>query len=124
MGLLQVEKPKRIKVGNGPACLVGAVRFGTPFPMGLTARALRAKRREADRQRALARATIFAGKPCPSLRLFSSWVLRSLRNQLLLTVIVGGPHRHVGDAASQLMLSVGHTLLPASVLATSQESRE
>jgi hypothetical protein len=37
MGLLQVEKPKRIKVGNGPTCLVGAVRFGTPFPMGLTA---------------------------------------------------------------------------------------
>jgi hypothetical protein len=37
MGVLQVEKPKRIKVGNGPACLVGAVRSGTPFPMGLTA---------------------------------------------------------------------------------------
>jgi hypothetical protein len=37
MGLLQVEKPKRIKVGNGPACLVGAVRSCTPFPMGLTA---------------------------------------------------------------------------------------
>jgi hypothetical protein len=37
MGALQVEKPKRIKVGNGPACLVGAVRSGTPFPMGLTA---------------------------------------------------------------------------------------
>jgi hypothetical protein len=37
MGVLQVEKPKRIKVGNWPACLVGAVPFGTPFPMGLTA---------------------------------------------------------------------------------------
>jgi hypothetical protein len=37
MGLLQVEEPKRIKVGNGPPCLVGAVRFGAPFPVGLTA---------------------------------------------------------------------------------------
>jgi hypothetical protein len=37
MGLLQVEKPKRIKIGNGPACLVGDVRFGTPFPTGLMA---------------------------------------------------------------------------------------
>jgi hypothetical protein len=27
MGVLQVEKPKRIKVGNGPACLVGTVPF-------------------------------------------------------------------------------------------------
>jgi hypothetical protein len=37
MGLLQVEKPKRIKVGNGPACLVGAVRSGTPFSDGFDA---------------------------------------------------------------------------------------
>jgi hypothetical protein len=37
MGLLQVEKPERIIVGNGPACLVGTVCSGTPFPMGLTA---------------------------------------------------------------------------------------
>ena len=35
MGSLQVEKPKRIKVGNGPAYLVGTVRLGTPFPMAL-----------------------------------------------------------------------------------------
>jgi hypothetical protein len=37
MGLLQVEKPRPIKVGNRPACLVGAVGPGAPFPMGLTA---------------------------------------------------------------------------------------
>ena len=37
MGVLQVEKPKRIKVGNWAACLVGAVPSGTPFPMSLTA---------------------------------------------------------------------------------------
>jgi hypothetical protein len=36
-GLVAVEKPKRLKVGNGPSCLVGAVRFGTPFPTGLMA---------------------------------------------------------------------------------------
>jgi hypothetical protein len=33
MGVLQVEEPKRSKVGNWPACLVGTVSFGTPLPM-------------------------------------------------------------------------------------------
>src|ERR1700730_9747027 len=32
MGVLQAVDPKRRKVGNRPACLVGTVRFGTPLP--------------------------------------------------------------------------------------------
>jgi hypothetical protein len=35
--------------------------------------------------------------------------LRSLRNRLLLTVILGGARRRVGDAVSQLMLSVARS---------------
>src|SRR5258708_29099070 len=32
MGLLQAKQPERDKVGIGPAGLVGAICFGTPFP--------------------------------------------------------------------------------------------
>jgi hypothetical protein len=32
MGVLQAVEPKRCKEGNRPACLVGTVRFDTPFP--------------------------------------------------------------------------------------------
>jgi hypothetical protein len=33
MGMLQAVQPKPGKVGNRPACMVGAVRFGSPVPM-------------------------------------------------------------------------------------------
>jgi hypothetical protein len=37
LGTLQVEKPKRVKVGNWPAFLVGTLCSGAPSPMGLPA---------------------------------------------------------------------------------------